>query len=519
MEQLVAGLTLTTIDMSSTSVRRSASTAEDASPGCFGGLFKLRRGGNKRPAALRNTLNPIPADDHVLDASLAELPPYVRFAHGWSGGINEQQNGQYISLEIEKPPAYDSGGLSSDVISTMENKLKELSPALRELSLDIWTFMASHGFTVTPHYLDIDTAFRAAYTHSSSDGKSQKNIRVIGVNSEMDALPGIGHGCGHNLIAMSGVAVSLAIQAALIEHDIPGTIVLLGTPAEEEGGGKIVLLERGAYVGMDACIMSHPTSGPDNFSGIWPGVACQHMDVEFFGHGAHAGSAPWEGQNALDAAFVAYAGISALRQQIKPDQRVHGIVVGKDWAPNGTSEGCLVMSSSSDIGTVIPDYAKLRYIVRAANWVELEALRDRVIACFDAAALATSCKIEVKLSAGYFELRNNDVLGRQYANVVGQRYGMTTVRTSEGAKFSTDFGNVTHTLPALHPAYSIPTEPNGSNHTPQFVKAATTPEAHVATLKVALGLAATGVQVLADADFARKVKQSFEDSQAVVAAN
>ncbi|KAI0773073.1 hypothetical protein BD413DRAFT_473224, partial [Trametes elegans] len=409
------------------------------------------------------------------------------------------------------PPAYEDGFFDPAVVSTIESKLEELSSDLRKLSLDIWNhpeimweekyahdrlteFMSSHGFSVTPHHLGLDTAFRAVYTRARLNGKPQKGARVIGVNSEMDALPGIGHGCGHNLIAMSGVAVSLAIKAALEQHDIPGTIILLGTPAEESDGGKISLLERGAYDSMDACIMSHPTSGPDKFSAIWPGVACQPMEVEFFGHGAHAAGAPWEAQNALDAAFVAYAGISALRQQIKPDHRVNGIIVGKDWAPNA----------------VIPDYAKLRYIVRAPTWQELEALRDRVRACFDAAALATACKIEVRLGTGYFELRNNDILGQEYANVVGDRYGITTVSSGDGTKFSSDFGNVTHALPALHPVYSIPTEPNGSNHTPQFTHAAATPEAHAATLKVAAGLAAVGVRVLADADFARRVSPTVD---------
>ena len=118
--------------------------------------------------------------------------------------------------------------------------------------------MASHGFTITPHYLGLETAWRAEFTHPASAVKkgSPHRTRVIGVNSEMDALPGIGHACGHNLIAMSGVAVALAIKAALEKHDVPGTIVLLGTPAEEASGGKITLLERGAYKEMDACIMS-----------------------------------------------------------------------------------------------------------------------------------------------------------------------------------------------------------------------------------------------------------------------
>ena len=117
--------------------------------------------------------------------------------------------------------------------------------------------MSSHGFAVTPHYLGLKTAFRAAYTHHGVSSKRGEGStpRVIGVNSEMDALPGIGHGCGHNLIAMSGAAVALAIKAALETHDVPGTVVLLGTPAEEAGGGKIQLLERGAYDEMDACVM------------------------------------------------------------------------------------------------------------------------------------------------------------------------------------------------------------------------------------------------------------------------
>ncbi|KAI0824377.1 amidohydrolase [Trametes gibbosa] len=476
---------------------------KDVHAGCFSTLFGLRprrdRSGtgpkSEHGAALRQT---------DFKSAQSELPPHVHLTHCWCGPTGDEQ---FFGMSLtEKPPAYEESLFRPEVVMTIEKTIEKLSPELRELSLDIWNhpelmweenyahakltaFMSARGFSVTPHYLGVATAFRAVYTHPSSNGKLRKGMRVIGVNSEMDALPGIGHGCGHNLIAMSGVAVSLSIKAALEAHDIAGTVVLLGTPAEESGGGKITLLERGAYDEMDACIMSHPTAGPDNFSAIWPGVACQPIEVEFFGHGAHAASAPWEAQNALDAAFIAYASISALRQQIKPDHRVHGIVLGRDWAPN-----------------VIPDYAKLRYIVRAPTWVELEALRARVKACFDAAALATACKIEVSLGEGYFELRNNDVLGQEYANVVGDRYQMNTVSSMDGAKFSTDFGNVTHALPALHPAYSIPTEPQGANHTPQFNKSASTQEAHDATLKVAVGLAATGVRVLADAQFADKVR-------------
>ena len=143
-------------------------------------------------------------------------------------------------------------------------------------------FMSSHGFTVTPHYLGLATAFRAAYTHHASSAANAKlksrTTRVIGINSEMDALPSIGHGCGHNLIAMSGVAVALAIKAALEAHDVPGTIVLLGTPAEEAGGGKIQLLERGGYADMDACIMcaSPLLSFSHSLAAYMRSVSCAH---------------------------------------------------------------------------------------------------------------------------------------------------------------------------------------------------------------------------------------------------
>ncbi|KAI1793695.1 amidohydrolase [Ganoderma leucocontextum] len=474
--------------------------------GCWPRIFRKRA--DKTRIAARSLKLPAEASSNQDSPA---LPPYSHW-YGWDEW-DKVATGGLAYDSSEKPPSYTSDeGLPSDAIQTIEDTLRGLSPELRQLSLDIWEhpeigfkeeyahdrltgFMAAHGFSVTPHYLGLATAWRADFTHSVSEQhgkKAQGPARVIGVNSEMDALPNIGHACGHNLIAISGAAVAIAIKAALQKHDIAGTVVLLGTPAEETRGGKIILLERGAYEGMDACIMSHPSSGPDNFTALWPGVARQPVDVEFFGHGAHAAAAPWEAQNALDAAFVAYAGISALRQQMRPDHRVHGIILGRDWTAN-----------------VIPDYAKMRYYVRALTWAELESLRERVVACFQAAGLATACKVEVKLGAGYSEVHNNDVLGKEYARIVGNRYAMRT-DTGEGTSYSTDFGNITFALPAIHPVYSIPTEPNGSNHTPQFAKSASTPEAHEATLKVALGLACTGLRVLYDTDFARQVKLDFE---------
>ncbi|TFY65870.1 hypothetical protein EVG20_g5218 [Dentipellis fragilis] len=485
--------------------------------GCFSAIFRSRRrravtsnndsvrqrstGGTGAPKRVDRDASNLKSSAAAVGHS-EELPEYVTFASccDFSGTL---------AREGAKPPSYfaDVKELHSpEVIKTIEEKLKELDPHLRELSLKIHdhpelnfheqyahdllsTFMSTHGFKVTPHYLGLDTAWRAEASHGT-DG------RVLGVNSEMDALPGIGHACGHNLIAVAGVGVALAVKAALTEHDIAGTVVLLGTPAEESGGGKQILLDRGGYKDMDACIMCHPFSGaPDNYFRVAPCLALQNIDIEYFGHTAHAAIAPWEGVNALDAAFLAYSSISVLRQQINPTHRVQGTVSGKDWTPN-----------------VIPDYAKMTWIVRAPTWAEVEVLRDRVINCLEAAALSTGCKHKLTLGERYMDLRQNTVLAESFAAVSQHHYGLPTQILDETMPASTDFGNVTYALPALHPVFFIPTpEPNSSPHTPGFALAARTPGAHASMLRVARSLALTGLRMLADDDFFVRARQAYED--------
>ncbi|KAJ7759276.1 hypothetical protein B0H16DRAFT_1689192 [Mycena metata] len=410
-----------------------------------------------------------------------------------------------------KPPAY-SLQVDSSFSSVIDEKLDEVSPLLRKLSLDIHahpevafteifahdvltSFMAAHGFTVTKNYLGLATAFRAEFTHG-------KGGRVLGVNSEYDALKGIGHACGHNLIATSGCGVALAVKAALEAHNIPGKVVLLGTPAEEDGGGKVILLERGGYKEMDICVMCHPSPGPINSANLGTSIAVQAIKVEYAGRNAHAGAAPWEGTNALDAAFLAYSSISVLRQQMRPDHRVHGIIEGNnDWLPN-----------------VIPDYARMRWLVRAPTSSDLTAFVERVKNCFQAAALATGCEIKLTLDPPYLDLNQNQVLGmnialrscasfttptgQEFSDVVLRRFGIVTSAGAGSA--STDFGNVSYALPALHPGFAIPTEPNGGNHTVGFAKAAATREAHEAAMLITKGLAHTGFRALRDDDFFRQ---------------
>ncbi|EKM56702.1 uncharacterized protein PHACADRAFT_183302 [Phanerochaete carnosa HHB-10118-sp] len=407
----------------------------------------------------------------------------------------------------------------SDVFKTICEAVDALDNELRELSLDIsahpelkfeehyahdvlTAFMSKHDFEVTPHYL-MDTAWVARYSHGQGG-------RTIGVNSEMDALPGVGHACGHNLIAISGVAVACAIREALIKHDIAGTVVLLGTPAEEGGGGKIILLDKGAYEDMDACLMCHPAPGPPYSASLSSCLSIQRIQAEFHGHTsvlhftvvnasliglprAHAALSPWEGQNALDAAVSAYTNIAMLRQQVKPTHRIHGIFEGKDWAVN-----------------VIPDYAKTFWYVRGETQAEVNALRPRVENCFKAASLATSCRLEITDAGSNFDLRQNKALGDGFKQVFESQFG--PVDYVWGIKSaSTDFGNITYALPALHPGFGIPTELQGGNHTRAFAQSAASPEGHVACLNVSKALAATGVRVLTDGDFFNQVRKTFEE--------
>ncbi|KZT55249.1 amidohydrolase [Calocera cornea HHB12733] len=408
----------------------------------------------------------------------------------------------------DAPPRYSSpsAGYAFDdaASSTVEEAVDAVREELRALSLSIHAhpelmfqehyahdqltaFLEAHGFAVTRHYKGLDTAWLATLTVGNGG-------RTLGFNSEMDALPGIGHACGHNLIAIGGVAAAIGVAAALKKHSLPGTVSLIGTPAEEGGAGKAILLERGAYDGFAACLMIHPTRGEKLTTGLASTLAIERLDAEFAGHTAHASAAPWEGRNALDAAFVSYAAVSALRQQVKPTHRIHGVVEGRDWAAN-----------------IIPDYAKMTYMIRAPSYNEVMALEPRMRACFEAAAHATNTTLTYGTSTFMYDLFQNSALGGEYARVVQARYGMRVgVGPVAEVRASTDFGNVSYALPALHPGYAIPTVENGGNHTRQFTAAAATAEAHEATLLAAKGIALAGLRVLLDKDFADQVMRDFK---------
>jgi len=302
------------------------------------------------------------------------------------------------------------------------------------------------------------------------------------------------------LIAIGGVAVACAIQAAIQKFNISATVVLLGTPAES-GGGKLLLLDAGAYKEMDVCLMCHPAPGPIGSVSLSSCLAIQSITVEYFGHTAHAALSPWEGKNALDAAVLAYNGISVLRQQLRPEDRVHAIIEGKDWAVN-----------------IIPDYAKVICYIRSPTRTGLALAVKRILPCFHASALASGCEIKIAFGLALDNLCQNKALGGEVANIVLNRYGAIDYEWGIHSA-STDFGNVTYALPSLHPGFAIPTVKDGGNHTPAFAKSAETIEAHYACLDVSKALAATGMRVLTDEAFFAQVKKDFEERSGTLNSN
>jgi amidohydrolase len=241
--------------------------------------------------------------------------------------------------------------------------------------------LSAHGYQVRRKIYGVDTAFEIEYSHGTGG-------RVVAFNAEYDALPGIGHACGHNLIATSSISAFIATCEALKARFPDGpayTVRLLGTPAEESGGGKVRMLDAGAYKDVDACLMVHPmpksANNPEllSMATVLPGgfLANDKVRVTFTGKPAHAAAAPWEGVNALDAVVSAYVNISVLRQQILPSQRVHGVIVQGGDRPN-----------------IIPQSATVDYYIRSEDAKSLKPLTDRVVKCFEAAAIATGCEVE-----------------------------------------------------------------------------------------------------------------------------
>lgn len=270
--------------------------------------------------------------------------------------------------------------LVSRAIDEQETALRELNLVIHDhpetayaeviAHKTLTNFLEERGFVVSRHAYGLETAFEA---------EMGRGGRLVVFCAEYDALPGIGHGCGHNLIATSSVAAFLGLARAVQELGITGRVRIIGTPAEEGGGGKVKLINAGAFKdNIAAAIMTHPTSAhafPEHHGlAGFKMIASHKLTVEYHGRGAHAGGEPWMGVNALDAAVAAYNNISMLRQQIQPDERIHGVIDAGGESPN-----------------VIPHYTRMRWNIRSPSIARADALLTRAKACFESAAKATGC--------------------------------------------------------------------------------------------------------------------------------
>ncbi|WP_072687240.1 M20 family metallopeptidase [Rhodococcus marinonascens] len=333
----------------------------------------------------------------------------------------------------------------------------------------ITELLKSNGFDVESGVADLPTAFEA--TFGSGD-------LVIGICAEYDALPEIGHACGHNIIAASAVGTGVAL--ATVADRLGITVRVIGTPAEESGGGKIAMLERGVFDGVAAALMVHP--GPIDIAGA-TSLALADITVAFTGREAHASASPELGRNAADAATLTQVGIGLLRQHLSPGQQVHGIVSDGGTAPN-----------------IVPARTEMHYYLRAETSAALSELTARAQACFAAGALATGCTHETRtVSPAYAELTPDPWLVASYREQIVDMGRTPLPLEGEGARplGSTDMGNVTNVLPGIHPVIGI--DSGGAvTHQPGFAAACITESADRAVVDGAIALARTAVRAVTD---------------------
>lgn len=300
---------------------------------------------------------------------------------------------------------------------------------------------------------------------------------TLGLCAEYDALPRIGHACGHNIIAASAVGAAVALRG--VAEDFGLTVRLLGTPAEEGGGGKILMLDRGAFDGVHGALMVHPAPADARHM---QALARARFEASFQGHAAHASMFPWEGKNAADALVVAQVALGLLRQQLRPGEQLHGIA-----------------TLAGDVPSIIPDRATASYAVRAPLAADLDGLLRRAFACFEAGAVATGTELTIGESAlryTHFEpdaamvksyVRNAGALGRRFTAAAGQ------------AQFggSTDMANISLAMPAIHPLIGI--QAGGAvNHQAEFAAACAQPSADQAVVDGAIAMAWTMLDIAAD---------------------
>jgi amidohydrolase len=329
--------------------------------------------------------------------------------------------------------------------------------------------IARQGYAVERPAGRLPTAVRGRLTGGIGSGGPR-----IGVLAEYDALPGLGHGCGHNTMAASGVGAAIALAA--VRDSFAGEVVFLGTPAEERGSGKQFMLDDGLFDGLDAALLFHPA---DRNTVNCVLLASEDVDVTFSGRAAHAASEPWEGRNALDATVLLFDAIGLWRQQLPRHARVHGIVLEGGTAAN-----------------IIPDRATARFMIRSSDQAYFESMRERFRALVAGAAMMADVRGELVFSGGSATMKDSRTLaGLWRANMEAR--GMVDEGVDEDHLGSSDMGNVSLALPTIHPSLAI-CDHGIPWHSIESLRAAATPRADETTLVAAALVAETALDLLVD---------------------
>jgi amidohydrolase len=402
--------------------------------------------------------------------------------------------------DVPATPSTRTAGAGAHVLRGVEHTIERLRSELIGLSHCIHStpevgfeehrsaaivseFLRRHGFAPTVGVSGMPTALRV------QSGAGGPRVAVL---AEYDALPEVGHGCGHNVICAAAVGAFLGVSSQLAE--LGGSVVLLGTPAEENGGGKEVLERAGGFDDIDAVVMVHPFTGPDEVASF-TSLAVRDVEATFHGVAAHASSAPHEGRNALDAVVAAYQGVAALRQHIPATDRLHAIITNGGAATN-----------------VVPETAALTIELRSESLDELVDLSARVQHILDGAALLSGTRLEVRWDPfpAYLPVRSNAALAARYFTHLSAR-GRRIVLDPPGlvgGGWSTDLGNVSVRRPSIHPTVSISPQPIVM-HTARFGRQAVSPLGDAAVIDSAIGLAATMADYLADPALRAAVDRDF----------
>jgi len=385
-------------------------------------------------------------------------------------------------------PAVDRLAADLDKLSRQIHDHPELG--YQEVKAAAWLveFLDKQGFKVERGLAGVDTAFRG--TLETGDGPT------VAILCEYDALPGIGHACGHNVIAAAGVGAGAALAA--IRDRLPkGRVEVIGTPAEEGGGGKVRLIKGGIFKNVDAAMMIH---GFDRWIMHQDLLGIVRTGFEFTGKASHASADPWEGVNALDAVIQTFNNVSMLRQQIRPESRIHGIITSGGAAAN-----------------IIPEFAAATFYVRAADLDDMWALQKRVIACAEGAAKATGCTVKVieQPDNVYEPMKRNATLLELFrANA--RTLGVVEAPESRERMGSSDVGNVSQVIPAIQPMVQIAAE-GTPIHSRDFEQAAVKPLARDGMLAAAKIMAMTTCDLLANPALVKEARREFDAANAAQA--